>query len=594
MKNRVIAALTYLSTGLAMSLAVSWTAPAMAQGSREYFVAHIAQNDAPRQLSDSEAAYYRSVFRAIDRESWSEVEDLLRQRDAGLLHPVAYARYYLHARSPRVELPQIEQWLQTGRNLPMAAQLGRLALTRGAERLPELPYENPIRSVGEFPRRVRPSTINDNTMPDSVRSAILSAITNDDPGGARQLLDGVDASLSSAARAEWRQRVAWSYFIENMDVQALAMARTVNAGSGPWVAEGEWVTGLAAWRLNDCDEAGQAFRRAAFSAENVELRAAAFYWASRAAMRCRQPELASQLLADAAGNDQTLYGMLATEQLGRAMPPRVAQADLTDEDWQRIGRQENVRVAVALAEIGEDVAASEVLLHQAKIGDPGDYAAMSRLARDLGMPQTQLYMAYNAPSGGRADPASYYPTPRWTPTTGWRVDPALAYAHILQESNFRANARSPADAQGLMQITPITVRQHAPQLQLNANQVDIYDPRTNLAFGQRNLEMLQENSATRNRLPKIMAAYNAGLSPVTRWETEIRDFGDPLLYMEAIPYWETRGYVAIVMRNYWMYERQANAASPSRVALAENAWPAFPQATGNQDGNGRVYLSTGE
>ena len=88
--------------------------------------------------------------------------------------------------------------------------------------------------------------------------------------------------------------------------------------------------------------------------------------------------------------------------------------------------------------------------------------------------------------------------------------------------------------------------------------------------------MLQEDPATRDKLPKIMAAYNAGLTPVRRWENEIRDFGDPLLYMEAIPYWETRSYVAIVMRNYWMYERQANADSPRRLALAQNRWPAFP------------------
>jgi len=75
----------------------------------------------------------------------------------------------------------------------------------------------------------------------------------------------------------------------------------------------------------------------------------------------------------------------------------------------------------------------------------------------------------------------------------------------------------------------------------------------------------------------VMAAYNAGLAPVIRWNTEIRDQGDPLLWMESIPYWETRGYVAIVTRNYWMYERQANADSPSRVALAQHRWPAFPE-----------------
>jgi len=580
----------FLASGISAVLLAALPAAAQAQGSREYFVAHIERTDAPRQLSDADAAYYRTVFRAIEGENWAEVQRLFAERSQGPLHAVAQAAFYTHARSPRVELPQIEAWLQIGRDLPMAAQLVRLGQTRGLVEAPRLPGEAQFRSVGSFPRRVRPSSIDDTTMPEDVAASINNAITNDNPDGARQLLDGVDALLSPEARAEWRTRVAWSYFIENMDPQSLALARIASEGSGPWVAEGEWTRGLAAWRLNDCDEAQAAFRSSASQAQNIELRAAAFYWAHRAALRCRQPAAASELLTLAAGDDQTLYGMLAAEQLGRRLPDRVNRADLSADDLERLLRMPNVRTAIALAEIGEDGLASEVLLHQARIGDASDYAPLSRLARELGFPQTQLYMAYNAPSGAQADPASYYPTPRWTPINGWRVDPALAYAHILQESNFRASARSPADAMGLMQITPITVRQHAPRLELGPDQVDIYEPRTNLAFGQRNLEMLQEDPSTRDKLPKIMAAYNAGLTPVRRWESEIRDLGDPLLYMEAIPYWETRSYVAIVMRNYWMYERQANAQSPSRLALAQNAWPAFP---GSGTSDGRVYLSTG-
>jgi soluble lytic murein transglycosylase len=87
--------------------------------------------------------------------------------------------------------------------------------------------------------------------------------------------------------------------------------------------------------------------------------------------------------------------------------------------------------------------------------------------------------------------------------------------------------------------------------------------------------------ATGGLLPKVMAAYNAGL-PVSRWNTEIRDKGDPLLWMESVPYWETRGYVNIVMRNYWMYERQAGGPSESRIALAQGMWPTFPGLAGSQ------------
>jgi hypothetical protein len=79
-----------------------------------------------------------------------------------------------------------------------------------------------------------------------------------------------------------------------------------------------------------------------------------------------------------------------------------------------------------------------------------------------------------------------------------------------------------------------------------------------------------------------MASYNAGLVPLGKWQFEVRDKGDPLLWIESVPYWETRGYVNIVMRNYWMYERQAGGPSESRMALAQGMWPTFPGLSGAQ------------
>jgi len=419
-------------------------------------------------------------------------------------------------------------------------------------------------------------------MPESIASAILLAIKNDDPTGARALLDGIDASLSAEARAEWRQRVAWSFYIENDDAQALAVARSVADGAGPWVAEGWWTTGLAAWRLGGCEEAAQAFEKSAALAENADLAAAGSYWASRAWLRCRAPERVAANLRAAARRSETFYGLLAAEALDLKGPTAKPSPDFSGEDWQALRSLSNVRAAAALAEIGENDLADEMLRYQARIGDPRQYAALTRLARDLGLASTQLWMAYNTPSGGRPDDASRYPTPKWTPASGWKVDPALIYAHALQESNFRTSVTSPANAKGLMQITPITVRQHAPALSLDAGGVDLTQPSVNLAFGQQNLEMLRDSSATQGLLPKIMAAYNAGLAPVGRWNAEIRDGGDPLLWMESIPYWETRGYVSVVMRNYWMYEQQAGAPSDSRTGLAEGKWPKFPALTGAQ------------
>jgi soluble lytic murein transglycosylase-like protein len=334
--------------------------------------------------------------------------------------------------------------------------------------------------------------------------------------------------------------------------------------------------------LGDCQGAADAFEKTATRADNPELGAAALYWQSRALVRCRQPEKASAPLRAAARRDETLYGMLASEQLGLKIPEQHAAADFTQADWQTLRDVGNVRVAVGLSEIGEDGLADEVLRYQARIGDPTLYQPLSRLARDLGLPSTQLWMAGNAPAGGKPEPATRFPTPKWTPVGGWKVDPALVYAHALQESVFRTSVVSPAGARGLMQIMPSAARDHADAFGVAGNADDLNKPEVNLAFGQRHLEMLKNSPGTQGFLPKVMAAYNAGLSPITRWNMEIRDQGDPLLWIESVPYWETRGYVNIVMRNYWMYERQAGGPSESRMALVQGMWPTFPGLSGSK------------
>jgi len=531
----------------------------------------------PQVLSDQERQTYRRLFSAIDAQDWKSVEDLLNNTREGLLHQTARAEYYTHARSPKVSGEKIALWFEAGVHLPQSQQLGRMGANRGLEDLPTFPGTRGFRRQPAATKRIRPRSVNDGTLPASARSAILAAIKNDNPQGAYATLVEIDAQLSPAARAEWRQRVAWSFYIENDDENALALAETVaQQGSGAWVAEGEWVAGLAAWRLGYCALSGEAFAKAAAGSTNPELTSAAHYWAHRSLVRCREPGQAQKHLNAAARYDETLYGMLASDQLGLEPKATGVTESFSNGDWRALSDRPNIRIAAALMEIGRPALADEVLRHETRTGDARGYASLARLARELGLPSTQLFMAHNAPYGMQADPSLRYPVASWRPKTGWRVDPALAFAHALQESNFRASAVSPANARGLMQIMPGTARDHNRSLNLGASYDDLNDPEVNLTYGQQHLEMLRDSYATEGKLPKIMAAYNAGLTPVGRWNSEIRDFDDPLLWMESIPYWETRGYVAIVMRNYWMYERAAGVPSPSRRALAQGQWPQFP------------------
>jgi soluble lytic murein transglycosylase-like protein len=537
-----------------------------------------AKSAVPAVLSQAEREHFRALFQAIDRQQWQQVEQMLNEYRDSALYQVALAEYFTHANSPTVSGDRIANWFTMGAHLPQATKLAKMGQGRGVSNIPSLPRTQGFQRQPYAPKRIRPRSVSDGTMPGSTKSAILDRIKNDDPAGAYALLQGVDDRLSAEARAEWRQRVAWSFYIENDDANALALAEKVSEGGGAWVAEGDWVAGLAAWRQGFCALAGESFARAAQQSTNDELTSAAHYWAHRSLIRCREPEQAQEHLRAATRYHETLYGMLALDQLGMDLPAEATAQRLSADDWRTLGNVPNARVAAALVEIGRTSLADEVLRYQAQVGEASEFPALSRLARELGLPATQLFMAQNAPYGMQSETSLRYPVASWKPVTGWRVDPALAFAHALQESNFRASAVSPANARGLMQIMPGTASDHNRRLNLGASYSDLNDPEVNLAYGQQHLELLRDSPATGGLLPKIMAAYNAGLSPVSRWNTEVNDQGDALLWMESIPYWETRGYVAIVMRNYWMYERAAGITdSPSRHALAQGQWPVFPQ-----------------
>ncbi|MEM6585291.1 MAG: hypothetical protein AAF692_06010 [Pseudomonadota bacterium] len=165
----------------------------------------------PRVLSEDERERYARVFAAIDAQDWETVEELLDGRRGDLLHQAALAEYFTHAQSPRISGERIAAWLEQGVHLPQAEQIGRMGAKRGVERIPDFPKAQGLRYQPEASKRIRPKTVRDGSLPDSDRQAILAAIKASDPTSAYAVLLEVDARLSPEARAEWRQRVAWSF-----------------------------------------------------------------------------------------------------------------------------------------------------------------------------------------------------------------------------------------------------------------------------------------------------------------------------------------------------------------------------------------------
>jgi soluble lytic murein transglycosylase-like protein len=498
----------------------------------------------------------------------------------GLLHAAARAELYLARGSPKVETEQLLSLIEKAPELPKADQLARLAQTRGATAMPTLPQGQSLVWQGGQPRRSRAQGTKGDAAAAALDKLVQPLIVADRPAEAELLLREREPQLGPEAKAEFQQRIAWSYYLIGSNAQARQLAEAARGGSGEWALHGAWVSGLASWRLRDCKAAADAFATVGGRSPDVELSAAGHYWAARADMMCRRPELVQARLRSAARLKETFYGYLAASALGIRAADFTGLHNFRDSEWRPIARKSNVRAAIALAEIGETALADQFIRHQARIGGAADHGPLLHLAADLNLASTQYWLAHNAPRGTSVNVAARYPRPDWRPSRGWRVDDALVFAHALQESNFRTEVVSPAGAVGLMQVRPGTAGDVARWRGETFDPQQLNQPAANLEYGQSYIEYLRDLQATGGLLPKVIAAYNAGPKPIGEWNFRQMDGGDPLLYIESIPYWETRGYVPIVLRNYWVYEQAKGKPSSSRTALVQGMWPRFPGLPG--------------
>jgi soluble lytic murein transglycosylase len=131
-----------------------------------------------------------------------------------------------------------------------------------------------------------------------------------------------------------------------------------------------------------------------------------------------------------------------------------------------------------------------------------------------------------------------------------QVDHALVAALIRQESNFEPRAVSRVGAAGLMQIMPEVGRKLATSHGFATwRDPFLRQPEVNVQLGTSHLASLLRQYKD---VSHALAAYNAGSGRVARWLTK-RGTEDPEVFVERIPFTETRDYVRIVQRNRAIY-----------------------------------------
>lgn len=183
----------------------------------------------------------------------------------------------------------------------------------------------------------------------------------------------------------------------------------------------------------------------------------------------------------------------------------------------------------------------------------GDYSSSSRIARDA-MEKLKEKPSKDDLRWRLVYPIHYYEEIEQNalPST----DKTLILSIIREESYFNPEAKSPADARGLMQLMPSTALDIAKRTKnLLPNSNILYNPSINIKLGINYFAFLKLKSSGNPRMAVL--AYNGGIGAVNRWKKQIK-YNSFEEFIEMIPFSETENYFKKVYRSYWNYLRIYN------------------------------------
>jgi soluble lytic murein transglycosylase len=322
-----------------------------------------------------------------------------------------------------------------------------------------------------------------------------------------------------------------------------------------------WLAGTAAMQhLQRPTDAIIMFRLYGDASQSPASRAKGYYWAGRAALATGDQAGAQAYFANAAAFPDQFYGQLALERTGRPIPaPAVADyTQVSEADRTTFESREVVKAARILGQLGDWTDQSvflRVIGAQANLSD-ADHLLAGNLARELG----RMDLGVMAERAAKPESASDYVRSGF-PTLPVPSDLSNNFSFIhgimRQESQFDRQAVSGAGARGMMQLMPTTAREQASQLGLPYDFMRLTsDPGYNMELGSAYFGRMMD--AFGGSYILAVAAYNAGAGNVRKWivtNGDPRSGGvDPVAWIEAIPFGETRGYVQNVLANVVVYD----------------------------------------
>lgn len=340
-----------------------------------------------------------------------------------------------------------------------------------------------------------------------------------------------------------------------------------------------WKKAIQSYQLRQYTQAANLFdsilvNRQQLSSWNLS---AAGFWAWRTHQKTGNEKKAWAALHIAAMEPRSFYGILARKQLGMQLNLTRSKPSLSEEEIENLTRYKAVKRATALMQINQrDRAERELSYLHPRMPQEEQHLAL-QLANLFSRPVAPISLAKKIDRPSLSYDLAKYPVPDWQPAGGFDIDPALIYALVRQESGFKQMAISPAGAMGLMQLMPATASMMSKKI--GAESIAGLSPaEQNVTLGQSYIKHLLKNQLVEENIVFMLAAYNAGIGRLQQWKQNIDYQDDPLLFIEYIPFGETRHYVMQVLTNYWVYNEILGTKSPSLAALAKDEWPRYALA----------------
>ncbi len=283
------------------------------------------------------------------------------------------------------------------------------------------------------------------------------------------------------------------------------------------------------------------------------------YWYARSLAAQGKAEGARAYYLKVAGQPN-FYGMLASEELGQplAMPPPVAAP--TESEVARARADPGIARAVELFRLNLRSEGVREWVYSIRTMDDAQLLAAAEVARRLELYDRAINTA-DRTTGLHDFKVRYLAPYRETfraQAQAFDIEEAWLYGITRQESRFISNAKSSAGAQGLMQLMPATARWVAKKIGLPLHPGRVIEVDTNVTLGARYLKLVYDDLG---HPVMASAAYNAGPGRARRWR-DVKPL-EGAIYVESIPFGETRDYVKKVMTNTVWYAALLDGRPPA-------------------------------